>query len=89
MICCEVHEGRNTCHMVEKRVLKLLMKIFFWYKLERDSAWWIWTCKVYQKRMRLKNTAKAPIKVDKTDYLGGQVAMDVVGPLKESKNGNK
>ena len=89
MICREVHDGRNTCHMGKKRALKLLMKNFFWYKLDRDIAWWIRTCEVCQRRMRPKNTAKAPIKVDKTGYPGERVAMDVVGPLKESKNGNK
>ena len=28
MICREVHDGRNTCHMGKKRALKLLMKNF-------------------------------------------------------------
>ena len=70
-------------------MLRLLNKYFFWYKMDRDVSWWIRTCEVCQRRKRPNKQPKAPM----TKYVSGfpneRVAMDVVGAVKESKNGNK
>ena len=88
-LCREIHDGRTTCHMGKKRVLRLLNKTFFWYKMDKDVAWWIRTCEICQRRMRPTREPKAPMTIYVTGFPGERVAMDVVGPLKESKSGNK
>ena len=89
MMCREVHDGATTCHLGKKRVIRLLQKSMYWYKMDKDVAWWVRTCEICQRRMRPKNTAKAPMTVFKSGYPNERVAMDVVGPIKKSKNGNE
>ena len=88
-ICREVHDGRAAAHLGKKKVLRLLNKYFYWYKMDRDVGWWIRTCEVCQRRKRPNKEPRAPM----TKYVSGfpneRVAMDVVGPTKESKNGNR
>ena len=89
MICREVHDGKSTCHLGKKRVMRLLQRSFFWYKMDKDVGWWIRTCEVCQRRMRPKDSPKAPMTIAVTGFPNERVAMDVVGPLKKSKSGNE
>ena len=88
-ICREVHDGRVASHLGKKKVLRLLNKYFYWYKMDRDVSWWIRTCEVCQRRKRPTKEPRAPM----TKYISGfpneRVAMDVVGSVKTSKSGNK
>ena len=88
-ICREIHDGRTASHLGKKKVLRLINKHFYWYKMDRDVGWWIRTCEVCQKRKRPVKEPRAPM----TKYISGfpneRVAMDVVGPAKTSKSGNK
>ena len=88
-ICREVHDGNTTCHMGKKRVLRLLSKYFFWYKMDKDVTWWINTCEVCQRRKRPNRPPKAPLKKYVSGFPNERVAMDVMGAFKTSKNGNK
>ena len=88
-ICREVHDGNTTCHMGKKRVMRLLSKYFFWYKMDKDVTWWIKTCEVCQRRKRPNRPPKAPMKKYVSGFPNERVAMDVMGAFKESKNGNK
>ena len=88
-ICREVHDGRSSCHLGKKKVLRLLMKHFYWYKMDKEIAWWIRTCEVCQKRKRPVREPKAPLKKYVSGFPNERVAMDVVGPLITSRNGNK
>ena len=88
-ICREVHDGTTTCHMGKKRVMRLLSKYFFWYKMDKDVTWWIKTCEVCQRRKRPNRPPKAPMKKYVSGFPNERVAMDVMGAFKESKNGNK
>ena len=88
-MCREVHDGRAATHMGKRRVLRILSKYFFWYKMDKDVNWWIRTCDVCQRRKRPTKEPKAPM----TKYVSGfpneRVAMDVMGPFIKSKNGNR
>ena len=88
-ICREVHDGNTTCHMGKKRVMRLLSKYFFWYKMDKDVTWWIKTCEVCQRRKRPNRPPKAPMKKYVSGFPNERVAMDVMGAFKESKSGNK
>ena len=88
-MCREVHDGRIASHLGKKKVLRLLNKYFFWYKMDRDVAWWIRTCEVCQRRKRPNKEPRAPMTKFVSGFPNERVAMDVVGPAKESRNGNK
>ena len=88
-ICREVHDGRSSCHMGKKKVLRLLTKHFYWYKMDKEIAWWIRTCEVCQKKKRPVREPKAPLTKFVSGFPNEQVAMDVVGPMITSKNGHK
>ena len=89
MICEQIHDGKTTCHLGKKRTLKLMSKAFYWHKMDRDIGWWLRTCQVCQKRKHPVKTPKAPVKTNVTGFPNERVAMDVMGPLKETKQGNK
>ena len=59
MICKEVHDGDATCHLGKKRVMRLLVKRFYWYRMDHDVGWWIRTCDTCQRRKRPAKTPKA------------------------------
>ena len=87
-MCREVHDGRTASHL-GKKVLRLLNKYFYWYKMDRDVAWWIRTCEVCQKRKRPNKEPRAPMTKFVSGFPNERVAMDIVGPAKASLNGNR
>ena len=88
-ICEEVHDGRYACHMGKKRTLRLINKAFYWYKQDKDVSWWIRTCDKCQRRNRPFRTPKAPLTPYKSGFPNERIAMDVMGPFKDSNAGNK
>ena len=88
-ICREVHDGRTSCHLGKKKVLRLLTKHFYWYKMDKEITWWIKTCDTCQRRKRPVWEPKAPLKKYVSGFPNERVAMDVVGPMITSRNGHK
>ena len=83
-----LHESKIACHMGKRRTMHRLQMRYFWYRMADDVKLWIQTCVVCQMRKGAGRPAKAPL----TIYLSGmpneRVALDVLGPMKQSAAGN-
>ena len=89
MICKEVHDGDAACHLGKKRVMRLLVKRFYWYRMDHDVGWWIRTCDTCQRRKRPAKTPKAPMTINLSGFPNETVSMDFMGPFNTTNRGNK
>ena len=88
-ICKIVHDGRTTAHLGRRRALRLLIRSVHWFRMDCDVAWWIKTCATCQRRRKPHQNAQAPSKPYTSGSFNERVAMDIVGPMKQSQRGNK
>ena len=88
-ICRQVHDGRTTAHMGKRRTLRLLIRSVHWFRMDYDIGWWIKSCITCQRRARPHTNAKAPSRPYVSGNFNECVAMDIVGPVKDSVRGFK
>ena len=88
-LCRQFHDKSSMAHMGRRRCYAAIQMKYFWYKMADDIRWWIRTCEVCQRRKPPSKTPRAPMTIYVTGFPGERLSWDVVGPMHETKSGNK
>ena len=76
-------------HMGYDRVHDMLFKRFYWYGMSSDVRDWLRACKSCQQAKEGVGRGRMPLKQDIVGSPMSRVAMDIAGPLPETKGGFK
>ena len=85
----ELHEGVAGGHLGEVKTLSKLKERFYWPGHYNDVRDWCQTCKICAKRKSPAPGRQAPMQTITAGYPIQVMAVDLLGPLPESKNGNR
>ena len=84
------HDHKLAGHLGITKTLKRIRDRYFWPSAETDITNYIKNCLICNKRKALNKCNKAPMQPIKvTNKIWHTLAMDIVGPITESYNGNK
>ena len=84
------HDHKLAGHLGIIKTLKRIQDRFYWPKATYDIKNYINNCLICAKRKSLNKTFKAPLKsIEVPNKIWETLAMDIVGPITESYNGNK
>ena len=89
LLCQQYHDKKKSAHMGRRRVINLLQRRMYWYKMREAIRTWGQACAVCQEKRRPKKTARVPAAA--TDQVGccnERVSMEICGPLIPSETGN-
>jgi transposase InsO family protein len=86
--CEKVHGAHLTPHMGRHKTLHALRHTCHWYRMHSDVNEWIQCCVICQRRKSLNPKPKAKMIMRRTGEQNERVAMDICGPLIETKAGN-
>ena len=84
----ETHEGISGGHLGQEKILYRLRERFYWPGHFNDVRNWCLTCKDCATRKTHAPARRAPLGTVTAGYLTQVMAVDLVGPLPESPNGN-
>ena len=84
-----LHEARTAGHLGTTRTLKEMRRRFYWPGLERDVRNWCRWCLTCAKRKPPHGEKKGYLKQTFANAPMERVAMDIVGPLPRTANGNE
>ena len=85
----DLHEGVTGGHLGEVKTLSKLKERFYWPGHYNDVRDWCQTCKACAKRKSPVPGRQAPMQTITAGYPTQVMAVDLLGPLPESKNGNR
>ena len=85
----DLHEGVTGSHLGEMKTLSKLKERFYWPGHYNDVRDWCQTCKACAKRKSPVPGRQAPMHTITAGYPTQVMAVDLLGPLTESKNGNR
>ena len=85
----DLHEGVTGGHLGEVKTLSKLKERFYWPGHYNDIRDWCQTCKTCAKRKSPVPGRQAPMQTITAGYPTQVMAVDLLGPLPESKNGNR
>ena len=89
-IMLEYHDGALGGHLSARKSLKRIRDKYYWPDMEKDIINWCKSCQICQTRKGTGRQPKAPLKPMPVVLAPmEQVAMDVVGPLPLTLQGNK
>ncbi len=83
------HDGRTGGHLGQKRTLSKFQRKFYWVGYRRTVDVWVNGCQSCQARKAPKKKFRALLQLALTGAPFERIALDIMGPLPESKNGNK
>ena len=83
-----LHEGVTGGHLGQEKTLSKLKERFYWPGHYNDVRDWCKTCVACSKRKSPPTTQKAPLQTITAGYPTQVMAVDLLGPLPESENGN-
>ena len=84
----DLHEGVTEGHLGEAKTLRKLKERFYWPGHYNDVRDWCQTYKACAKRKSPVPGRQAPMQTITAGYPTQVMAVDLLGPLPESKNGN-
>ena len=84
-----LHEGITGGHLGEAKTLGKLKERFYWPGHYNDVREWCQTCKACAKRKSPVPGRQAPMQTIIAGYPTQIMAVDLMGPLTESKSGNR
>ena len=86
----ELHSSKIGGHKGITKTLKRIQQYYSWDGMKQDVKNYVRTCHDCQKRKLVREKTKAPMLITDTPSEAFQkVAIDIVGPLPETENGNK
>ena len=88
LMCQQFHDGRRGAHLGRRRVVELIQRHTYWYKMTECVRTWIKTCPKCQQNSRPGKTPKAPMQKYIVGYCNERVCMDICGPLTISRTKN-
>ena len=84
----DLHKGVTGGHLGEAKTLRKLKERFYWPGHYNDVRDWCQTYKACAKRKSPVQGRQAPMQTITAGYPTQVMAVDLLGPLPESKNGN-
>ncbi len=84
-----MHDEKTAGHQGFTRTLLNVKCRFYWDCMAADVENWIQSCKTCSSRNRPGKATKAPMILREVEGAFDTIVIDLVGPLKKSKNGNK
>ena len=89
-IMLEYHDGALGGHLSTRKSIKRIRDKYYWPDMEKEIKEWCENCKICQTRKDTGRQPKVPLKPLPVVLAPmEQVAMDVVGPLPLTEQGNK
>ena len=85
----DLHEGVAGGHLGEVKTLSKLKERFYWLGHCNDVRDWCQTCKACAKQNSPVPGRQAPLQTITAGYPTQVMAVDLLGPLPKSKNGNR
>ena len=85
----KLHAGALEGHLGEEKTLNKVKEHFYWPGMQHDVRNWCRTCEACQTRKSAPKKNYAPLQTIKAGYPMQVVAVDIMGPLRESETGNK
>ena len=83
-----LHEGVTSGHLGQDKTLHKLKERFYWPGHYNDVRDWCQTCGACVKRKSPPTSGRAPMQTIIAGYPTQVMAVDLLGPLPESSNGN-
>ena len=84
----EIHAGVLGGHLGEEKTVQQVRKRFYWPGYSQDVRDWCHTCTTCATRKTSAPRNRAPLQTIKAGSPMQVVAVDIVGPFPESRNGN-
>ncbi len=84
-----LHNARIAGHLGRTKTLRKVRERYFWVGSSSYVAKWCRECAECQKKHKPKQSRKAPMKIYNVGAPLERMAIDLLGPLPESKQGNR
>ena len=84
-----LHDSIQSGHLGQKKTLARVQRRFYWYQMKESVFNWIQKCEVCQINKRPVKKARAPLGSMITGEPMDRIAIDYVGPLPVTTNGNR
>ncbi|MGL4337186.1 MAG: RNase H-like domain-containing protein [Turicibacter sp.] len=89
-IMLQYHDGTLGGHLSARKTMSRIKMKYYWEAMESDIKNWCKTCEVCMTRKNTGTKIKVPLKPMPIPSAPMEItAMDVIGPLPETANGNK
>ena len=90
LLLLQYHDGILGGHLSSRKTLSRLKRKYYWSKMAEDVKNWCKNCKVCLTRRDTSKPIKAPLKPIPPPLAPMEMtAMDILGPFKETIDGNK
>ncbi|MES9904885.1 MAG: integrase, partial [Sedimenticola sp.] len=88
LILTQMHDSVTAGHLGVKKTLLRVRHRFFWYGLRRDVEKWCHKCEICAARKTPAKKPRAPMKQYNSGARWERIAIDFLGPLGKTENGN-
>ena len=85
----QLHNSKTAGHLGTNKTLAKVRGLFYWRGCGGDVRRWCRSCDLCATRNRPQKTPRAPMKTYNVGAPMERVALDVLGPLPESEQGNR
>ena len=83
------HDMRTAGHLGGKKTLSRVRQMFYWPGLQSDVRSYVAGCEACTKRKEPNPTKRAPMQIVRSGYPMERLAIDILGELPLTHNGNK
>jgi len=83
------HDVRTAGHLGIRKTLQRIKLKFYWPRIKQDVRVYVTGCKVCLKRKGPMKTKKAPMQLQRSGYPMERIAVDILGELPRTENGNR
>ncbi|KRZ81504.1 Retrovirus-related Pol polyprotein from transposon, partial [Trichinella sp. T8] len=88
-ILAAVHNGQSGAHLGVAKTLAKVRQRYYWPQQREDVEDWCRACETCAARAVPTKKPQAPMQLQPVGYPFQRVGMDLVGPLEETRNGNR
>jgi hypothetical protein len=85
----ELHSVKTAAHFGVNKTRKKVNERFYWYGLSADIRSWIRKCDICARRKSPSTRRRARLQQDIAGHPGQRIAMDILGPLPRTAEGNR
>ena len=83
------HDIKASGHLGVTKTLKRVRQRYYWPGLQRDVRAYVVGCEKCAKRKGPNSTKIAPMQIVRSGYPMERIAVDILGDLPKTENGNK
>ncbi|KRX54087.1 Gypsy retrotransposon integrase-like protein 1 [Trichinella sp. T9] len=84
-----IHNHPTGGHLGVAKSLEKIRQRFYWPQQREDVKDWCRTCDACASRKAPQAKARAPMQIQPVGYPFQRIGVDVLGPLEETKRGNR